>query len=713
MKQLIALLIIMLPMSVAGRGPNSINRGFNVGLLTYSYLWNGNQTHANNTADMFDVIVGGGDNSTNARATIDYLVARNPDIEIFRYETTRRGGQQGAGVASSFANDSALIRNRVGSDANFRKLFMIALGNVSVDCSPFGCNSDAGTTDPCLIGPNSYVNGDIIQPEYFANNQHTYVWDLREYKAIAGVMAYVYFTKYFAANAQGYSGPMIDEESHVPTSAFNSFAGLNTQWYPFAGASNWPGSSHLSVGNPSKSPDWHDGGLSFLAIGDSIAKLRNLYWAALRDSMALPQYGSHIYMSNFGGNLDAYSGGNNNRWNAQGLEVAKNNPWVLFSEFTDNMPMYWDAGFNPWQWFSYNMHAMRNARNENISLFFWGSRILPSDTTGLDTTISIGHVKMVHGAQAWLMMFPGTAKFAFAVARARYKVDWSLYANEPAREYCCIANCGTASPTLQACGTWGPEIRYCYDTAWAAYPGVPTLERDSVSGTDGRGNAYRIYSGVFLKPASVDTQSLVIFRPRRGQGIQGSAVNFTIPGSASRTWTQMTSDRKFGATFTGGQTIKVINGHGIFLTSDPALTVAGSIDTALSIATAVSSTELNSGTHTVNVRVTMANGPRQGGQNTTFNVSTIAGTATSGVDYQAQSSVQYTITGGQTFVDIPVTIISDVGDENDETFTVRISGVAPSPNVSLTAAIDCTVTIIDDDVPITTVDTKFKGMHQP
>jgi hypothetical protein len=611
-------------------------------------------------------------------------------------------------VGSSFANDSAAIRNHVGSDAAFRRLFMIARENVSIDMSSFACNPAAGTTDPCVIGPNAYVSGDIVQPEYFANNQHTYLWDLREYKAIAGVMAYLYHQKFLGGTAVlDSTGIMVDEESPIPTSAFNAFAGYFTQWWPLMGASNWPVGSHLSVGNPSKEPtDWYQSTLSFLQICDSIYKLRELYWEALQDSLALPAYGGRSFMSNFGGALDPFGGGYNGRWDGQGRALAGHVPWVLLSEFTDNMPFYDDGGFNPWQWFSYTFTAFKNARLDPINLFVWGSRFHPDDTLGIDTTISIGHLKMIHGAQAWLLMMPGNLRFTFAVARARYKVDWSLFANEPDRKYCgCPANC-------VACGTWGPELRYAYDTAWAAYPGVPTLQRDSVSGTDGRGNPFRIYSGVFLYPGgSTDTLSLVIFRPRRGQGIAGSAVSFTIPGSG--TYTEMKSDRKFGATYAGGSTIKVINGAGIFLTKSPALAVSGSVDTTLSIQTSASSTELNSGTHVVNVRVTMANGPRQAGQSTTFFAQTIAGTATAGQDFTAFSGVQYTIPGGSTFVDIPVTIISDGADENDETFTVRISSVAPSPNVILTASTDCTITIIDDDVPITTIDTKFKGIYQP
>jgi hypothetical protein len=84
------------------------------------------------------------------------------------------------------------------------------------------------------------------------------------------------------------------------------------------------------------------------------------------------------------------------------------------------------------------------------------------------------------------------------------------------------------------------------------------------------------------------------------------------------------------------------------------------------------------------------------GQDINFTLLTADGTATSGSDYAA-SSRTVTIPAGQQTANFVADIFNDVLDEPDETFTVRVTGLA---NVVTGPGNDVlTVTVVDDDPP--------------
>ena len=79
-----------------------------------------------------------------------------------------------------------------------------------------------------------------------------------------------------------------------------------------------------------------------------------------------------------------------------------------------------------------------------------------------------------------------------------------------------------------------------------------------------------------------------------------------------------------------------------------------------------------------------------------FTVSTADGTATAGTDYTALSAASYTIADGEREVAVPITILADDEDEDDETFTATIAGVAADSGYRITGGA-LSVTITDDD----------------
>lgn len=81
------------------------------------------------------------------------------------------------------------------------------------------------------------------------------------------------------------------------------------------------------------------------------------------------------------------------------------------------------------------------------------------------------------------------------------------------------------------------------------------------------------------------------------------------------------------------------------------------------------------------------------GRDVSVIVSTNDGTATGGADYAAQSGTAITIPAGQTSATVATTVFGDVVDEDDETFTVTLSGVT-NAGVSDGTGL---VTIVDDD----------------
>ncbi|MEZ5215020.1 MAG: Calx-beta domain-containing protein [Ilumatobacteraceae bacterium] len=109
--------------------------------------------------------------------------------------------------------------------------------------------------------------------------------------------------------------------------------------------------------------------------------------------------------------------------------------------------------------------------------------------------------------------------------------------------------------------------------------------------------------------------------------------------------------------------------------------------------------EGDAGTSTVNVVVSItppATGP------VTIEFETVDGTAVQPGDYQASAGTVQIGTGETTAV-IPITIVGDVTDMVDETFTVNVTGVTGNAVVEGTGS--ATVTIVDDDAPVVAAST--------
>ena len=117
---------------------------------------------------------------------------------------------------------------------------------------------------------------------------------------------------------------------------------------------------------------------------------------------------------------------------------------------------------------------------------------------------------------------------------------------------------------------------------------------------------------------------------------------------------------------------------------------------SLTIANA-SVTEGNSGTTNANFVVTLS---APSGKPITVNYITAANTAAAGTDYVIANNT-LTISPGFTSGTISVLVIGDTIDENDETFTLNLTGAS---NVTLPAMPTATGTIIDDDpLPTATI----------
>lgn len=568
-------LVLLLGMGVQAQ---SINKGLSIGHLNYDGgdIYTLDTTQNRIVATSFDVLVTGGgglSNSTKMQSLLN-MKARNPQLITFAYETFQRAAGMAQDSGSTFANDSALIRNYVGSDAAYNRLFLfnVSASSITLDLNPYPAGS--------ALGPNTFPAGRLVQPEFFGANQFRLQWDLREYKAIAGVLAYIYDTKFFGTGtyANALDGNMIDEESFIPNGIYSSENGLLTPWYPWR---DWTGATgiyvsgnYLNIGNPAKSPDWKDVGLSYNQVGDSLHKLRLLLWDHLKDSLTARRSGK-TFMVNFGGNLDITSGESNNRFLTQGQYVADTLPWNLHGEFTKLRPNFSTTGGDrPHLWLPLAMTALRQTRNSGHHHFMWANVVVPNFDTSLastiDTQLTLGEVKLTNLGVWLLCTFPGTTEITWAVSRAtssnvntQYRTNWSLFSNANGN---------------------GPEYKFTYDTAWSFYHGVPTIDRDSSSGTDGNGAPYRAYSAVFLRPNSTDTLTWCAVRMRRNivdfvsstAPIKGSKVNIVVPGSSGRSWYRLRSGRRWDTTpIAGGATVRIANGEAIILSSDTTLANSG------------------------------------------------------------------------------------------------------------------------------------------
>jgi len=78
-----------------------------------------------------------------------------------------------------------------------------------------------------------------------------------------------------------------------------------------------------------------------------------------------------------------------------------------------------------------------------------------------------------------------------------------------------------------------------------------------------------------------------------------------------------------------------------------------------------------------------------------FNVDTIGGTATPGLDFAPISALQITIPAGQTSAVLATTIFNERFNESDETFSLQLSSISGNPGVG--PGVTLAVTITNDD----------------
>lgn len=88
------------------------------------------------------------------------------------------------------------------------------------------------------------------------------------------------------------------------------------------------------------------------------------------------------------------------------------------------------------------------------------------------------------------------------------------------------------------------------------------------------------------------------------------------------------------------------------------------------------------------------------GQPVTVTYSTADDTAVSPADYAAVTSGEVVFSPCQTHQTFSIPIVDDAFDEPDETFTVTLESVLPSPEVAVGHPDAAVVTIIDDDIPM-------------
>ena len=164
------------------------------------------------------------------------------------------------------------------------------------------------------------------------------------------------------------------------------------------------------------------------------------------------------------------------------------------------------------------------------------------------------------------------------------------------------------------------------------------------------------------------------------------------PGVTSATILLTPTDDKI---VEGAETVSLAvaagSGYTLDVPGPVAATIADNDSTAISIANA-SIDEGNTGTRTVTLTVTLTNAMSTA---LTLGYATATGTAGGG-DFQAKTGV-VTIAAGSTTATITVAVVGDKLKENNETFTVALSGALPAfTSFSKSSA---TVTILDDERP--------------
>jgi predicted extracellular nuclease len=193
--------------------------------------------------------------------------------------------------------------------------------------------------------------------------------------------------------------------------------------------------------------------------------------------------------------------------------------------------------------------------------------------------------------------------------------------------------------------------------------------------TDGTATAGSDYVALSAAPFSI------------AEGLSSATVTVTVNGD-----TVDESDETFTVTLSAVTGATVADGEATgTITNDDAATAE------LSIANPADIAEGNSGETDLDFTVSLAFAV---GEDVSFTATTADGSATAGADYAAVNGEVFTITAGNTSVQVPVAILGDTVDEADETFTLTIASSSPAVTLGNATA---TATILDDDLPTTEI----------
>jgi chitinase len=202
----------------------------------------------------------------------------------------------------------------------------------------------------------------------------------------------------------------------------------------------------------------------------------------------------------------------------------------------------------------------------------------------------------------------------------------------------------------------------------------PYVYIDSTSQTEGHSGTTNLVFNVILT-AAYDTDVTVDFTTMDGTATaadyQATSGTVTIPkGQTSAPITVSVKgdrlgeyDEYFYVQLTGatGAQISGSYGYGTILDDEPKITITG-----------VSQNERNSGTTVFRFAVTLSGAYDQ---TVTVNFKTVDGTARAGSDYQAKTGT-LTFSPGDTVKYIDIVVYGDTSKEEDEYFSIQLSGVS-------------------------------------
>jgi hypothetical protein len=250
----------------------------------------------------------------------------------------------------------------------------------------------------------------------------------------------------------------------------------------------------------------------------------------------------------------------------------------------------------------------------------------------------------------------------------------------------------TGQPGIAASVFGGPQVKILsYEGGSLDAPALTIADTSFAEGNAGSTNALLTVS---LTRASAQTVS-VQYGTTNGSGT--SPPDYT-PASGTLTFSPGTTSRTIAVPVIGDlldendETVLV----NLFGASNAAIAKAQGVlfitDDDASPSLSINSTtvaEGNSGTTSAGLTVTLS---AVSGRTVTVNYATADGTATAPGDYTTASN-QLTFAPGTTSLPLPVSVVGDVSDESNETFTVILSG---AQNATITTGTG-TVTITDDD----------------